>query len=188
MDPLRALVERLETDDPATARHGRSVAEWADRIAARLHFADDDRFFIARSAMLHDVGKLYVPQDLLSAPRRLSVSETDRVRMHVIEGERVLALHPELFRYRDAVRWHHERIDGNGYPDGLKGERIPIVTRIVAVADAYDAMTSARPYQLPLTPHAALLELERNRGTQFDPEIVDAMIACVCEAIWPVAV
>lgn len=187
MEPLRALLERLKTDDPATAAHSATVARWAERIAGRLRFAQEERFFVARSAMLHDIGKLYVPRGLLSAPRALNVDETAAVREHVIAGERVLALHPELYIFLDAVRWHHERIDGRGYPDGLKGDRIPVVTRIVAVADAYDAMTARRPYRLPLSPERALLELERHRGSQFDPEIVDAMIDCVMETQRPLA-
>jgi HD-GYP domain-containing protein (c-di-GMP phosphodiesterase class II) len=102
-------------------------------------------------------------------------------------GERLLADYG-LLVYRDAVRHHHERFDGRGYPDGLRADRIPFVARIVAVADAYDEMTGRRPYRFPMTPDRALLEIERSRGTQFDPAVVEVMLAVVGSAIRPVAV
>ena len=189
MDPLRALVERLDTEEPCTAAHGRATAQWCARIASALRLSRDDVSYVSRCGLVHDVGKLYVPVNLIRAARALDASEIAQVQMHVIRGEEALALHPELFIYRDAVRWHHERYDGRGYPDGLRGERIPLAARIVAVADAYDAMTGQRPYRFPMTPDRALLEIERGRGNQFDPEIADAMIRIVGDVVLrPVAV
>jgi len=187
MDPLRALVERLDTSDPATAAHGRAVAHWCARIAAQLRLERDQHNWIVRSAQLHDVGKLCVPTELLRAPRALQPAERARVERHVIDGERLLGEYG-LLVYRDAVRHHHERFDGRGYPDGLRADRIPLAARIVAVADAYDAMTAQRPYRFPMTPDRALLELERSRGTQFDPAIVEVMLAVVGGAIRQIAV
>ena len=187
MDPLRTLVERLDADDPATAAHGRAVAYWCARIASQLRLGRDEHNWLVHSAQLHDVGKLCVPQELLRAPRALAAAERLQVEQHVIEGERLLADYG-LLAYRDAVRHHHERFDGRGYPDGLRGERIPLAARIVAVADAYDAMTGQRPYRFPMTPDRALLEIERARGAQFDPAIVEVMLAVVGGAIRPVAV
>jgi len=187
MDPLRTLVERLDTTDPATAAHGRAVALWCSRIAAALRLSRDEQNWIVRSAQLHDVGKLCVPADLIRAPRVLSEDEIAIVRGHVLDGERLL-LEYGLPEYRDAVRNHHERWDGRGYPDRLAGERIPLAARIVAVADAYDAMTAQRPYRFPMTPDRALLEIERTRGTQFDPAVVDVMLAIVGDTLRPVAV
>jgi HD-GYP domain-containing protein (c-di-GMP phosphodiesterase class II) len=187
MDPLRTLVEPLDANDPATAAHGRAVAYWCSLIAGQLRLDRDEHNWIVHSAQLHDVGKLCVPRDLLRAPRALRPAERALVAQHVIEGERLLADYG-LLVYRDAVRNHHERFDGRGYPDGLRADRIPLVARIVAVADAYDAMTGQRPYRFPMTPDQALLEIERSRGTQFDPAVVEVMLAVVGSAIRPVAV
>jgi HD-GYP domain-containing protein (c-di-GMP phosphodiesterase class II) len=187
MDPLRALVERLDTDDPATAAHGRTVAHWCSRIASQLRLARDEQNWIVRSAQLHDVGKLCIPDEILRAPRALRPAERELVARHVIEGERILGEYG-LLEYRDAVRHHHERFDGRGYPDGLRSEAIPLAARIVAVADAYDAMTGQRPYRFPMTPDRALLEIERCRGSQFDPALVEVMMTVVGDALRPVAV
>jgi HD-GYP domain-containing protein (c-di-GMP phosphodiesterase class II) len=187
MDPLLALVERLDAEDPATAAHGRAVTSWCTRIVDAMRLARDEREWIARSAHLHDVGKLRVSKELLRAPRALLASERAAVALHVVEGERILAEYG-LLVYRDAVLHHHERYDGRGYPDGLAGAAIPLAARIVAVADAYDAMTGQRPYRLPMTPERALLEIERSRGSQFDPDVVEVMLAVAGRALRPVAV
>ncbi len=187
MDPLRTLVERLDTTDAATAAHGRAVALWCSRIATAMRLPKDEQNFIVRSAQLHDVGKLCLPPDLIRAPRVLTDAEVTIVRGHVIQGERLLADYG-LLLYRDAVRNHHERYDGRGYPDGLHGDAIPLAARIVTVADAYDAMTGPRPYRFAMTPDRALLEIERMRGTQFDPSIVEVMLAVVGETLRPLAV
>jgi HD-GYP domain-containing protein (c-di-GMP phosphodiesterase class II) len=187
MDPLRALVERLDANDPATAAHGRVVARWCSRMAARMRLGRSEQNWIVRSAQLHDIGKLCIPDEILRAPRALRDGEREIVELHVVEGERLLTEY-DLLEYRDAVRHHHERFDGRGYPDGLRADAIPLVARIVAVADAFDAMTGLRPYRFPVTPERALVEIERCRGTQFDPEIAEAMIAVVAEASRPVAV
>src|SRR5579875_643623 len=141
MDPLHALIERLDAEEPCTALHGRAVAMWAGRIAGYLRLSRNDVSFISRCGLVHDIGKLFVPLDLVRAPRALDAEERVQLQQHVVKGDLAIALHPELHQYRDAVRWHHERIDGRGYPDGLRGDRIPLAARIVAVADAYDAMT-----------------------------------------------
>jgi HD-GYP domain-containing protein (c-di-GMP phosphodiesterase class II) len=189
MDPLRTLVERLDIEEPCTALHGRAVAHWSARIAAHLRLSRDEVSFVSRCGLLHDIGKLYVPLELIRAPRVLDQREREAVAAHVIKGDEAIAVDPELRIYRDAVRWHHERYDGRGYPDGLRGQRIPLAARIVAVADAYDAMTGQRPYRFPMMPDRALLEIERHRGTQFDPEIADAMLTIVGDLVLrPVAV
>ena len=184
---MRLLVERLDSDDPATAAHGRAVARWCSRIAARLRLPRDEQAYVVRSGQILDVGKLLVPDELLRAPRPLLAAERVTVAEHVVEGERLLAEY-ELLAYRDGVRFHHERWDGRGYPDGLRGGAIPLVARIIAIADSYDAMTGQRPYRFPMTTDRALLELERGRGRQFDPEIVDEMLAVAGESLRPLAV
>jgi len=188
MDPLRTLVERLETEDPATAAHGRTVASLASRIAAHMRLGAVVVAFVGRCALVHDIGKLFVPRELLHATRALTPPEHAALAAHVIEGERALAFHPELEVYREAVRSHHERFDGRGYPDRLRGNRIPLHARILAVADAYDALTGQRSYRFPMTPDRALLEIERGRGSQFDPDVVDALAAVVGDLLKPVAV
>jgi HD-GYP domain-containing protein (c-di-GMP phosphodiesterase class II) len=162
------------------------VARWCSRIAARLGLPRDEQAYIVRSGQILDVGKLLVPDELLRASRPLLAAERVTVAEHVIEGERLLVEYG-LLAYRDGVRFHHERWDGRGYPDELRGSAIPLVARIVAIADSYDAMTGQRPYRFPMTADRALLEIERGRGRQFDPEIVDAMVAVVGETLRPVA-
>ncbi len=188
MEPLRALLERLEAEDPATAAHGRTVAMLASRIAASMRLGGGVVAFLGRCGLVHDVGKLFVPPDLVHATRRLTSAEQAVLNGHVLAGERALAFHPELDVYREAVRSHHERYDGRGYPDGLRGERIPLHARILAVADAYDAMTGQRSYRFPITPDRALVELERGRGSQFDPDVVDALGAVVGASLRPITV
>src|ERR1700737_1556037 len=123
MDPLRALVERLDANDPATAAHGRVVAHWCSRMAARMRLGRTEQNWIVLSAQLHDVGKLCVPDELLRAPRALRPAGRELGERHAVEGERLLAEY-DLLEYRDAVRYHHERFDGRGYPDGLRGDAI----------------------------------------------------------------
>lgn len=185
MDPLGALLERLEAEDPALAAHGRAVAVLAARIGAELRLGPVVVDFLSRCGLVHDIGKLYVPRGLVHARRGLSPAERAALAAHVVEGERALAADPELDVYREAVRSHHERWDGRGYPDRLRGGRIPLHARILAVADAYDAMTGRRSHRFPLAPDRALVELERGRGSQFDPEVVDALAAVIGAGLRP---
>jgi HD-GYP domain-containing protein (c-di-GMP phosphodiesterase class II) len=186
-DPLRLLVERLDSEDPATASHGRAVARWCSRMAQYLRLPGAEQTRIVRSGQILDVGKLLVPDELLRAARPLLAAERIAVAEHVIEGERLLAEYG-LLDYRDGVRFHHERYDGRGYPDGLRGSAIPLAARIIGVADSYVAMTGLRPYRFPMTPDRALLEIERGRGRQFDPAIVDVMVAVVGDSQRSIAV
>ena len=174
-----ALVDALERHDPDTAEHARNVSQWCARIAARLGFDADGVRDAARCGLVHDVGKLRVPASLLDAPRALEPDEIVTVRTHAALGAEIVDQRDALGALAPLVRAHHERVDGRGYPDGLAGDAIPRVARIVAVADAFDAMVGRRPYREPRTPAAALLELHRERGRQFDADAVDAMIAVV---------
>ena len=140
-----------------------------------------DALHASRSGLIHDVGKSAVPLAILTAPRALDSDERSVMEEHVTLGERIVSEQPVLRPFAPAVRNHHERYDGRGYPDGLRGEQIALVTRIVTVADAFNAMIDRRPYRAPRAPAAALLELVHERGRQFDPGIVDAMIAVVEE-------
>jgi len=167
---LRALAER----NPALRNHLGGVADLAEATALHLDLAHDEVEQVRHAAELHDVGKVAVPDAILMKPGPLDEEEWAFIRRHTIIGERIIAAAPALTHVAALVRHSHERWDGTGYPDALAGAAIPLGARIVAVADAFDAMTSARPFSLPRTHEAALKELQRCAGTQFDPAVVEA--------------
>ncbi|HZO95042.1 MAG TPA: HD domain-containing phosphohydrolase [Candidatus Baltobacteraceae bacterium] len=172
---IDAFIVQLELRDPMTSEHSRAVGSWCRRLARRLGLDAQEETFAARCGILHDVGKIKTPLAVLNAPRALTAPEWKMMRAHAAAGEAMVRAVPELRAFAPAVRSHHERLDGKGYPDGLPSSAIPLMARIVAVADCFNAMIGRRPYRLPLEPMLALEELFRHRGTQFDPEIVDAM-------------
>lgn len=158
--------ERAEDDS-----HGREVARIADSIAAAMGFEPRTRERLRLAARLHDIGKLEIDDAILEKPGDLDAEEWAQVRLHPLLGAQI-CLGEGLGDIAAWVRSHHERPDGTGYPDGLAGDAIPIEARILAVADAFDAMTSNRPYRLALSLEAAYHELEAHSGTQFDPVVV----------------
>lgn len=176
---LDDLLTRLHQRDPLTAEHSRAVSAWCARLARRLSLAKHDAVHVARCGLIHDVGKISTPLEILNAPRRLDDDEMTVMRRHAEDGAAIIAATPLATHLTPAVRNHHERFDGDGYPDRLAGGAIPNSARIVAVADAFNAMIGRRPYRAPLAPAVALEQLERHRGSQFDPIIVDAMIDVV---------
>ncbi len=169
------LLDALDARDPATAAHCRRVAALADLLAGALGLSPDARALLLQSAWLHDIGKLAVPDAVLLKPGRLNAAEQDAVREHARLGHTLLARHPELAAAADAVLQHHERLDGSGYPQGLKGRQLSRAARILAVADTYDALRSERPYSRPRPAGEALRELQRGRGALFDPRVVAAL-------------
>jgi diguanylate cyclase (GGDEF)-like protein len=170
---LTALAER----NPELRAHLSGVGDLAEATARRLGLSHDEVEQVRHAAELHDVGKVAVPDAILSKPGPLDEGEWAFIRRHTLIGERIVAAAPALGRVARLVRSSHERWDGGGYPDGLAGEEIALGARIVAVADAFDAMTSRRPYSLPRTPDAALEELRRCAGAQFDARVVEAFAA-----------
>jgi two-component system cell cycle response regulator len=170
---LRILHER----EPDLHDHHHEVADLAVAVAARLPMLPEDVDVMARAAELHDIGHLAVPDTILQKPGPLDRAERDFMEKHTLVGERILAAAPALQPVARLVRASHERWDGSGYPDGLPGEEIPLGARVIAVCDAYHAMTSDRVYQPPIDPQAALMELRRCAGTQLDP----AVVAIFCE-------
>jgi diguanylate cyclase (GGDEF)-like protein len=182
---LRVLAER----QPALGEHLDGVAALCERVAARAGLPADEVPALVQAARLHDVGKAAIPDEILNKPGPLDEGEWAFMRRHTVIGERILAVAPSLTRAAAIVRSSHERFDGRGYPDGLAGEAIPLGARIVFVCDAYDAMLSDRPYRSALPIAAALAELRRCAGTQFDPQVVEALCAVVAEesALAPVA-
>jgi len=176
---IEGWVERIAVSDRATALHSRAVGAGSHRIGLRLGLDGDQVIHATRCGTIHDVGKMLTPVDLLIAPRALSLPEWDVMQRHVIDGWNIVTDERQLAPFSVAVRGHHERFDGRGYPDGLAGERIGLATRIVTVADAFNAMIAVRPYRPAMSPMLAISELERYRGTQFDPDCVDAMVDVV---------
>jgi diguanylate cyclase (GGDEF)-like protein len=171
-----ALAVAGDLREGGTGAHSRAVAEWSAAVAERLGLADDDILRVRLGGWLHDVGKIAVPDAILTKPGALTDEEWEIIRTHPAVGDELLRNLPELSLACDAVRHHHERYDGTGYPDQLAGEDIPLDARIVGTIDAYCAMTTTRPYQQPRSPTEAIAELRRCAGTQFDPTVVDALI------------
>lgn len=158
--------------------HAIAVAECSLLIADQLAVAADIRRTIAKGALLHDVGKLRVDQRILSKPGPLTRAERRKIEKHPAEGERIIGSSVEP-GVAQVVRAHHERWDGSGYPAGLAGAQIPLAARVVAVADAYLAMREERPYRKRIDKHAAVRELSKCAGSQFDPACVQALIRAV---------
>ena len=180
MSVIVSLTMALEAKDPYTEGHSVRVAAYSEAIGKQLGLPPATLDMVHRSCLLHDIGKIAVDETILAKKGRLNPLEREKMDMHVLIGEDILRpialLHPLL----PGVRHHHERFDGSGYPDGLRGEDIPIEARIMAVADAFDAMTSNRPYREPLPEEEALAELRSAAGSQFDPRVVGAF-----EQIYP---
>jgi HD-GYP domain-containing protein (c-di-GMP phosphodiesterase class II) len=172
------LGDVVSADDAYTGAHSREVVGLTVAVCDYLGLDDRSRRLAELTALLHDVGKITIPNEIINKPGPLTTEERGLVETHTIEGERLLSrvggLLTEVGRI---VRSCHERYDGLGYPDGLAGEGIPIVARIICGCDAYNAMTTTRSYRAAMSPAEAQAELERNRGTQLDPQVVDAILA-----------
>ncbi len=169
----------MDVCDPALGAHAGRVAANAEVVAVRLGWAPEQLDALRLGAALHDVGKVNVRAEVLAKPGRLDDAELAEIRAHPVEGMWLIAGVPSLQPALPYVLFHHERWDGLGYPTRRAGTTIPLEGRLLAVADAFDAMTSGRPYRSSLTADEAAAEIERCRGTQFDPEIVDAFLESV---------
>jgi putative two-component system response regulator len=167
-----ALARGAEAKDTDTGDHIRRVQAMSERLALAASMDPAAAEALGWAAMLHDVGKLHVPDRILQKAGPLTDAERAVIRMHPIWGAEILAEGEGFEVARRVARWHHEDFDGSGYPDGLRGERIPLEARIVRVADAVDAMTHRRPYQEARSLGWALDELQRCAGRQFDPDLV----------------
>jgi putative nucleotidyltransferase with HDIG domain len=176
---LAGLVDRLEMKEGYAGGHASAVGAIALGIATELRLSAADIRSVELGALLHDVGKLSIPDRVLMKPGPLNELEWEAMRRHATLGERLLARIVQQPEVLAAVRSHHERWDGSGYPDGKRGEEIPLPARIVAVADAFQAMIEPRPYRAPRTPVSALAEIASQSGRQFDPACVRALFAVV---------
>ena len=178
-ETIEALVSALEARDPYTEAHAGRIRDTAMALAVAMQLPSDKRRAVKLGSILHDVGKIGISDAILLKPGPLSEEEWDVMKSHPEIGERMLAGIDFLTPVLPIVRHHHERWDGAGYPDGLKGEEIPVGARIVGVCDAFDAMTSDRPYRPAMARDVACEELKRNSGTQFDPQCVDLLVDVV---------
>ena len=176
---LAGLVDRLELKEGYAGEHTAAVSSLAVAIATELKLSAAERRCVELGALLHDIGKLSIPDRVLTKPGPLNELEWAAMQRHAALGERLLTHILDQPDVLAIVRSHHERWDGRGYPDGKRGEDIPLSARIVAVADAFQAMIEARPYRAPRTRQAALEEIASQSGRQFDPACVEALRAVV---------
>ena len=172
---LQVLAQILDERDVHTNHHCQHVANHAVEIAHALGLSQGEVDVISRAAYLHDIGKIGMSNEILFKPGALTVVEKETAKRHVVVGAQLLESFPLFQRGALYVRYHHERWDGGGYPDGLKGEQIPLGARILTVADSYQAMIEDRPYRAALSAEEALDEIEKHTGTQFDPTVVRAL-------------
>jgi putative nucleotidyltransferase with HDIG domain len=177
---VMVLSDVVEAEDNYTASHCRSVVELAAAVADELGMGYEKRQELEIAALLHDVGKIAIPNEILNKPAKLTDEEFALMKTHTIEGQALLdRVGGRLAKVGTIVRSCHERWDGRGYPDGLAGEAIPEAARVVFCCDAYSAMTTNRPYRTAMPVDEAVAELRKNSGTQFEPRVVDALIAVV---------
>ncbi len=176
---IKSLAETIDAKDAYTRGHSEKVSLYAEATARGLGLDGDELQTIRYAGYLHDVGKIGIPDAILTKPGKLTVEEFSVIKKHPVLSDRILKPVDFPFPVQPIVRHHHERYDGKGYPDNLSAMEIPLGARILAVADSYEAMTSDRPYRKALSVEKALGELERNRGTQFDPRVVDEFVKIV---------
>jgi len=173
LDTVDALIQAIEAKDPYTSGHSKMVTTYSLEIAKYLNLSREEKQMIRFCGLLHDIGKIGIKDTILNKPSSFTKSEYELIKKHPLIGEKIVEKIKFLKPGISIIRSHHERYNGYGYPDGLKGKNIPLLARILAVADAFDAMTSDRPYRKALTIREAIAELKNNAGSQFDPKIVD---------------
>ena len=173
---LQAVAKVMESHDPYTAGHDLRVGQIAADIAREMGWSEEKCNTLQLIGLVHDIGKMSIPSEILSKPGKLSAIEFELIKTHAENGYEILKDVEFPLPIAEIIREHHERMDGSGYPQGLKGEEILIESRIVAVADVLEAMASHRPYRAAFGIDAAISEIETNRGNLFDPEVVDAML------------
>lgn len=182
MQIVKTLSGAIDAKDTYTNGHSTRVAEYASEIARRAgYFSNQEVETIYLMGLLHDVGKIGVPDSIINKPARLTNDEFEQIMNHPVMGAKILQNITEFPELAKGARWHHERYDGTGYPDGLSGEDIPEEARIIAVADAYDAMTSRRSYRDILSQQTVRREIENGKGTQFDPAFASIMLSMMEE-------
>ncbi|AZR72170.1 hypothetical protein BBF96_01420 [Anoxybacter fermentans] len=174
IDIIRGLITAIEVKDPYTKGHSYRVMLYSELIAKKMNYPDIQ--IIRMAALLHDIGKIGVPENILNKPDKLTPEEFEIIKAHPNYGYKILSNIEEFNRVKDIIRFHHERIDGKGYPVGIKDTAIPLESRIIAVADTFDAITSDRAYRKGMTVEKALEELQNVKGQQLDEKIVDIFV------------
>lgn len=181
LETITTIANIIDAKDEYTKGHSQRVAEYSAALAKELGYSDEAVNNVRFIALLHDIGKIGIPDSILKKPGRLSDEEFAQMKQHVTIGNRILQDNTVIKDLNKGARYHHERYDGKGYAEGLKGEQIPEIARIICLADAYDAMTSNRVYRPRLSQEEVLSELRRNSGSQFDPAMVDVFIRMLSE-------
>ena len=179
MQTVKALSGAIDAKDKYTNGHSTRVAEYSKEIARRAGLSEEVQNDIYVMGLLHDVGKIGIPNSIINKPTKLTDEEYAIIKTHPVMGGNILENITEFPNFKVGARWHHERYDGKGYPDGLAGENIPMEARIIAVADMYDAMTSQRSYRGALLQKLVRAEVEKGKGTQLDPAFADIMISMI---------
>ncbi|MBR2527098.1 MAG: response regulator [Blautia sp.] len=178
---VEALAASVDAKDRYTHGHSSRVAAYSREIAKRVGYSEEEQDKIYMMGLLHDVGKIGIQDAIINKPSRLTEEEYAMIKTHPVVGAEILKKIQDIPELVVGARWHHERYDGRGYPDGLEGDNIPEVARIIAVADTYDAMTSNRSYRGYLPQEKVRAEIERCKGSQFDPRFADIMLVMIDE-------
>lgn len=178
---VSSLADAIDAKDAYTKGHSGRVAAYSREIAKRCGYGEKEQDDIYMMGLLHDVGKIGVPDEIINKPGRLTDEEFLKIKQHPAIGGRILENIQKMPELASGAKWHHERFNGKGYPDGLAGEEIPEAARIIAVADAYDAMTSNRSYRVMLSQETVRSEIEKGMGSQFDPRFAKIMLEMIDE-------
>ncbi len=176
---MQTIVNFIEAKDPSTMGHSLRVAQYSRMISEKLGFSETECNQIYWIALMHDCGKIYIPDEILGKPAKLTDEEYETMKKHTVFGGEILRDFNAIDNIRTGAMFHHERYDGKGYPNGLSGEEIPVIARIIGVSDAFDAMNSRRCYRSNLSDDVIIRELKTNRGTQFDPDITDCLLSLI---------
>lgn len=180
-ESIETFIGFIEAKDSYTNGHSKRVAIYTKLIAEEMGYTGEELDSIYYTALLHDCGKIGVPDNILGKPDRLTDEEFGIMKSHTVHGGEILSSFKSLSNVGDGALYHHERYDGKGYPVGLAGEDIPLIARMICVADSFDAMNTNRVYRKKLTKEFIMKEIETNKGKQFDPEIADVMIRLLKE-------
>ncbi|MBI2002416.1 MAG: response regulator [candidate division NC10 bacterium] len=176
-EAIKALASAVDAKDPYTARHSMRVTRLSMIVADAIRLSGDEKYVLELSAWMHDVGKIGVPDSILTKSSRLTPEEFEVMKAHAPKGGEIVGQIEELSQVADVIRHHHERLDGQGYPDGLRGEAIPLLSRIILIADSFEALTSDRSYRRSTGRKHAFEELKDHSGSQFDPELVAVFLS-----------
>ncbi|MBI3013275.1 MAG: HD-GYP domain-containing protein [Elusimicrobia bacterium] len=181
LNTVEAIVRAIEAKDPYTVGHSKRVSKYSALLAHKMNMPADEIADIEVAGLLHDVGKIGISDELLRKPSKLTVEEYETIQEHPLISLKILDPIHELKRVKEYVKYHHEKWDGKGYPDGLKEEDIPTGAMILAVADAFDTMWIGRLYHPPWDLETVVKEFQKNSGSQFDPKVVDAFVLLIKE-------